>query len=140
MHTLRLSEWGCFLRAVTSVRVRNRACAWRGARLPHSFEWQYAAQGPDNDGRKYPWGNDTDPSLYPTPTTDGGVRPAPVGAHSPLGDSPFGVRDLVGNVWQWTATEFVDAHTRSVIVRGSSSYVPLTKYAARVIERAPLPR
>ena len=83
----------------------------------------YAAQGPDNDGRKYPWGNDTDPSLYPTPTTDGGVRPAPVGAHSPLGDSPFGVRDLVGNVWQWT-DEFGDAHTRRAALRGGSNFRP----------------
>jgi len=33
---------------------------------------------------------------------------------------------VVGNVWQWTASEFVDAHTRSVLVRGSSSYVPHT--------------
>lgn len=34
--------------------------------------------------------------------------------------------DVVGNVWQWTASEFVDAHTRSIILRGGSSYVPLT--------------
>jgi formylglycine-generating enzyme required for sulfatase activity len=48
--------------------------------------------------------------------------PDPVDAH-PQGASPFGVTDLVGNVWQWT-DEFEDEHTRSAIVRGGSYYQP----------------
>lgn len=47
-------------------------------------------------------------------------------AHSPAGDSAFGVSDLVGNVWQYTASEFYDAHTRAVLLRGSSYYRPYT--------------
>jgi formylglycine-generating enzyme required for sulfatase activity len=48
--------------------------------------------------------------------------PDAVDAH-PQGASPFGVTDLVGNVWQWT-DEFFDDHTRAVIVRGGEYYEP----------------
>lgn len=43
--------------------------------------------------------------------------------HASVGDSPFGISDLVGNVWQYT-DEFRDAHTRAVIIRGGSNYRP----------------
>jgi iron(II)-dependent oxidoreductase len=59
------------------------------------------------------------------PTPDQGrtlTGPAEVTAH-PQGASPFGVMDMVGNVWQWT-DEFEDEHTRSAIVRGGSYYQP----------------
>ena len=49
--------------------------------------------------------------------------PESVFAHAPQGASPFGVMDLVGNVWQYT-DEFQDAHTRGVILRGGSNYRP----------------
>lgn len=91
-------------------------CTFQGKRLPHSYEWQYAAQG--LDGRLYPWGADWDPEAVPTPGHD----PAEVGKH-PRGNSPFGVRDMVGNVWQYTDS-FSDSHTRSVLLRGSSRYRP----------------
>ena len=48
--------------------------------------------------------------------------PADVDAH-PAGASPFGVMDMVGNVWQWT-DEFVDEHTRTAVLRGGSYYQP----------------
>jgi formylglycine-generating enzyme required for sulfatase activity len=48
--------------------------------------------------------------------------PSDVDAH-PAGASPFGVLDLVGNVWQWT-DEYQDEHTRAAIVRGGSHYKP----------------
>jgi formylglycine-generating enzyme required for sulfatase activity len=95
--------------------------SWAGKRLPHEWEWQYAAQG--GDERLYPWGNEWDESAAPAPDKSRAMRgPDAVDAH-PKGASPFGVMDMVGNVWQWTE-EFVDEHTRSGILRGGSYYKP----------------
>jgi len=96
-------------------------CAWAGKRLPHGWEWQYAAQGTDE--RLYPWGNSWDPNAAPAANPGRNILPpADVDAH-PRGASPFGVLDLVGNVWQWT-DEFVNEHTRAAALRGGSSYQP----------------
>jgi len=110
-------------RPVTWVSLEDaRAYAtWAGKRLPHEWEWQYAAQG--SDGRLYPWGNEWDASAVPAPDKSRTLRGTDaVDAHS-KGASPFGVMDMVGNVWQWTE-EFTDEHTRAGIVRGGSYYQP----------------
>ena len=112
---------------VTWVSLEDaRAYAtWAGKRLPHEWEWQYAAQG--TDGRLYPWGNDWNPAHLPKPNRGRTLLPPDdVDAH-PGGASPFGVMDLVGNVWQWT-DEFVDEHTRAAALRGGSSYQPQTSH------------
>ena len=98
-------------------------CSWAGGRLPHAWEWQYAAQG--TDGRLYPWGNNKTATGALPVSHSGNANPGPppTGAHSPAGDSPFGVADMVGTVWQYT-DEFYDEHTRFVILRGGSNYRP----------------
>ena len=108
-----------------SIEDARAYAAWASKRLPHEWEWQYAAQG--DDGRLYPWGNDWNVAVMPAPNLGREMLPPDdVDAH-PLGASPFGVVDLVGNVWQWT-DEFVDEHTRAAALRGGSRYRPQTSH------------
>jgi formylglycine-generating enzyme required for sulfatase activity len=52
--------------------------------------------------------------------------PSDVGAHA-AGASPFGVMDMVGNVWQWT-DEYLDEHVRAAVLRGGNNYQPQTSH------------
>jgi len=113
--------WGKKPVTWVSLEDARAYAAWAGKRLPHEWEWQYAAQG--TDGRLYPWGNEWDARAVPAPYKGHDLPgPADVDAH-PAGASPFGVMDMTGNVWQWT-DEFVDEHTRAAILRGGSYYQP----------------
>ena len=108
---------------VTWVSLEDaRAYAqWAGKRLPHEWEWQYAAQGAD--GRLYPWGKEPDPTAIPKQEAGRDLRPATDVDAFPRGASPFGALDMVGNVWQWT-DEYIDEHTRAAVLRGGSYYRP----------------
>ena len=113
--------WGNKPVTWVSLEDARAYAAWAGKRLPHEWEWQYAAQGKDE--RLYPWGNKWEDAAVPVPDKGRTLRgPDNVDAH-PHGVSPFGVQDLIGNVWQWT-DEFTDEHTRAGILRGGSYYQP----------------
>jgi formylglycine-generating enzyme required for sulfatase activity len=108
---------------VTWVSIEDaRAYAtWARKRLPHEWEWQYAAQS--TDGRAYPWGNSWDAQVLPPVDSGPNMRPPAGVTDFPRGASPFGILDLIGNILQWT-DEYRDPHTRAAILRGGASYQP----------------
>lgn len=79
---------------------------WAGRRLPTEAEWEKAARHDPVSGRsrRYPWG-DADPGPEHANLSQRHLQPAPVGSY-PAGESPYGVRQLIGDVWEWTASDF----------------------------------
>jgi iron(II)-dependent oxidoreductase len=96
-------------------------CTWRSQRLPTEWEWEWAARG-RGEGRTYPWG-EAAPSCSNAVMGDGGNgcgqnRTWEVGSKSPAGDSRDGLRDMAGNVWEWTGSWY-DVSEVSRVMRGS---------------------
>jgi iron(II)-dependent oxidoreductase len=108
---------------VTWVSIEDaRAYAkWAGKRLPHEWEWQFAAQS--GDGRIYPWGMEWKQDAVPASDRGRTMTPLSKVDRFPLGASPYGVLALEGSVSQWT-DEYRDPHTRAAIVRGGAAYQP----------------
>jgi len=77
----------------------------RDYRLPTEAEWEKASRG--EKGFVFPWGNEWDPQRLNNYEVSGdtvrGTGTTPVDEYSPEGDSPFGVVDMAGNVWEWTS-------------------------------------
>jgi iron(II)-dependent oxidoreductase len=80
---------------------------WAGRRLPTEAEWEKAARHDPVSGRsrRYPWG-DTDPTSDLANLGQRHLQPAPAGSYRP-GAAPCGARQLIGDVWEWTASDFL---------------------------------
>ena len=83
----------------------NDYCAWAGRQLPTEAQWEKAARGTDQ--RIYPWGNEFTSTTLVNNSSLGDVTKV---SDFKNGASPYGVYNMAGNVWEWTADWYHDSY------------------------------
>lgn len=114
-------------------------CAFMGKRLPTSDELEWAMRGASPDG-VYPWGTQ-EPSAADAPPRLCWAHTSPdhtcIGGAHPSGDTPQGISDLAGNVWEWSSTPGDAAGTRRVHGGAYWDALPLDLFKASYSEWQP---
>jgi formylglycine-generating enzyme required for sulfatase activity len=100
--------------AFVSWAQANSYCRWAGGQLPTDWQWEKAARG--IDGRFWPWGDEPLAERFQGKTQQP-KRPVAVASHAD-GDSPYGVADMAGNLWEFTRDVWAPDQGHSI--RGGS--------------------